>query len=124
MSSIDVQLSATFQSKPGPMLAANYAVPNADIAPVLGRSLSGNAANVTVNLIQPGTMYGDRINQLDIRVAKILRRGRTRTVLALDTYNALNSSAVLAYNNAFVPGATCTWQVRRLERTSICRPSM
>jgi len=116
VSSIDVQLSATFQSKPGPMLAANYAVPNADIAPVLGRNLSGNAANVTVNLIQPGTMYGDRINQLDIRVAKILRRGRTRTVLALDTYNALNSSAVLAYNNAFVPGAT--W----LQPTSVLTP--
>ena len=67
----DVQLSATFQSKPGAMLAANYAAPNADVAPSLGRNLSGNAPNVTVNLVAPGTMYGDRINQLDLRVAKI-----------------------------------------------------
>ena len=27
-------------------------------------------------------------------------------MIALDVYNALNSSAVLTYNNAFVPGGT------------------
>ena len=69
----DVQLSAVFQSKPGAMLAANYAVPNSAVAPSLGRNLSGNAPNVTVNLVAPGTMYGDRINQLDVRVGKTLR---------------------------------------------------
>ena len=103
---IDMQLAATFQSKPGPMLAANYAAPNADVVPSLGRNLSGNAANVTVNLIAPGTEYGDRINELDVRVSKTLKFGRLRTLLALDTYNALNSSVVLTYNPAFVPGGT------------------
>ncbi len=101
---IDVQLSATFQSKPGAMLAANYAAPNAEVAPGLGRNLSGNAANVTVNLVAPGEMYGNRINQLDVRVAKILRYRRSRTQVALEIYNALNSSAVLTYDNTFVPG--------------------
>ena len=102
---LDVQLAATVQSKPGPMLAANYAAPNAAVAPSLGRDLSGNAPNVTVNLVEPGTRYGDRINQMDIRVAKVLRHGRSRTVAAFDIYNALNSSVGLTYNNAFVPGA-------------------
>jgi hypothetical protein len=102
----DVQLSATFQSKPGPMLAANYAAPNASVAPSLGRSLSGSAANVTVNLVAPGAMYGDRVNQLDLRIGKLFKVNGTRTSIALDMYNALNSSAVLAYNNAFVPGGT------------------
>jgi hypothetical protein len=101
---IDVQVSAIFQSKPGAMLAANYVASNAEIAPQLGRDLSGNALNVTVNLVPPGTMYGDRINQLDLRFAKTLRYGRSRTMVAIDVFNALNSSAVLAYNNAFVPG--------------------
>jgi hypothetical protein len=113
---IDVQLSATFQSKPGAMLAADYAAPNSVVAPSLGRSLSGNAQNVTVNLVEPGTMYGDRINQLDVRLAKTLRYGRSRTMLALDLYNMLNSSAALTYNMAFVPGGT--W----LQPTTILTP--
>jgi hypothetical protein len=88
------------------MLAANYAAPNSVVAPSLGRNLSGNAPNVTVNLIAPGTMYGDRVNELDLRVAKILKYGRSRLLLGVDMYNALNSSAVLSYNSAFVPGGT------------------
>jgi hypothetical protein len=103
---LDVQLSATFQGKPGAMLAANYAVPNSAVAQSLGRNLSGNATNVTVNLVAPGTLYGDRINELDFRAAKILKYGRSRTMVAVDIYNALNSSAVLTYNSAFVPGGT------------------
>ncbi len=103
---IGVEVAAAFQSKPGPLLSADYAAPNSVVAPSLGRNLSGNAANVTINLLQPGTMYGDRIHQLDLRVAKILRIGRTRSMVAMDLYNALNSSAVLAYNPAYVPGGT------------------
>jgi Carboxypeptidase regulatory-like domain len=99
-----IQLSATFQSKPGAMLAANYAAGNSDVAPSLGRNLSGNAPNVTVNVVPPGTMYANRINQLDVRVAKTLKFGGSRTLVAVDTYNALNSSAVLSYDSTFVPG--------------------
>ena len=38
--------------------------------------------------------------------AKILRFGATKTMIAVDLYNALNSSVILTYNNAFVPGGT------------------
>jgi hypothetical protein len=103
---IDVQVSAVVQSKPGAMLAANYAASNSEVAPSLGRDLSGNAPNVTVNLLQPGTMYGDRINQVDVRAAKSFRLWRTRTTLGVDVFNAFNSSTVLTYNNTFVPGGT------------------
>ena len=48
--------------------------------------------------------YGDRINQFDIRAAKTLKYGRSRTLIAFDVYNMLNSSAVLTYDNTFVPG--------------------
>ena len=51
-------------------------------------------------------MYGARINELDLRVAKTVKYRGLRSVVALDIYNALNSSAVLAYNPAFVPGGT------------------
>jgi carboxypeptidase family protein len=101
---IDLQVSAVVQSKPGAMLQANYAVPNADVVPSLRRNLSGNATNVTVNLIPAGTMRGDRINQVDLRFAKAFRGGGTRTTVGVDVFNALNSSAVLTYNGTFVPG--------------------
>ena len=61
---------------------------------------------MTINLIEPGTLYGDRINLLDLRVAKAFRIGRGRATIGIDIYNALNSSSVLTYNNTFVPGGT------------------
>jgi hypothetical protein len=103
---IDVQVSGVMQSKPGAMLQANYAVPNRDVVGSLGRNLSGNATNVTINLIEPGTEYGKRVNQLDFKVAKVLRFGATRATVGVDLFNALNSGAVLTYNNTFVPGGT------------------
>jgi hypothetical protein len=96
----DVQVSGAYQSVPGPQIAANYNASNVVVAPSLGRNLSGGA-NVTVNLVAPGTMYGDRLNQLDLRFSKSVRLGRTRTRFNVDLYNALNSNAVLTLNNNF-----------------------
>jgi hypothetical protein len=109
---IDVQIGATFQSVDGPVIAANYAVPTAVIATTLGRPLSGGAANATVNLIEPFTMRGDRINQLDLRLAKVLNLAGTRLQLGIDFYNALNSSVVQTENPNFVPGGA--WRVPTL----------
>jgi hypothetical protein len=103
---VDVQVSSVMQSKPGALLAANYAFPAAQVAAVLGRPVAGNPANVTVNLLEPGTRYGDRINQLDFRAAKVLRFAGTRATVGVDIYNMLNSDAVLSYNNTFVPNGT------------------
>jgi hypothetical protein len=97
---IDVQVSGTFQSLPGAQLSANLVVPNAAVRPSLGRDLSGGV-NTTVNIIAPGTLYGERLNQLDIRVGKILRLGPRRLAVNLDVYNALNAATVLTYNNQY-----------------------
>jgi hypothetical protein len=101
----DVNVSVTWRSDPGPELAANYVVSNAIAAPSLGRNLS--SGNVTVNLIEPATLYGARLNNLDMRIAKILRFGSTRAQLGVDVYNLLNTDVVTAYNNAYTaPTAT------------------
>jgi hypothetical protein len=101
----DLNVSMTWRSDPGPDLAANYVVTNAIAAPSLGRNLS--SGNVTVNLIQPGTLYGARLNNVDMRVAKIVRLGGTRAQLGVDVYNLLNTDVVTAYNqNYTAPTAT------------------
>jgi hypothetical protein len=62
----------------------------------LGRLPSGGVATgtTTVNLIQPGTLYGPRFNQIDARFGKVVRLGRTRGVLSLDLYNLLNADTI------------------------------
>jgi hypothetical protein len=98
---VDVQVSGSFQSIPGPEIAANYVASSALVAQSLGRSLAGGEANVTVNIIEPGTMYGERLNQLDMRVGKILRFGRNSTSFNLDIFNVLNGNAVTTESPAF-----------------------
>jgi hypothetical protein len=108
---IDLQVGGTFVSKPyqgvnvpsisSQSLAANWVVSNALIAPSLGRNLAGGAANATVNLVEPGTLYGDRLNLLDVRVAKRFTFGPRAVTLGLDVFNLLNSSAVLTYNQTY-----------------------
>jgi len=98
---IDVQLSGTFQSLPGPQLAAEFTVLNAVAAPLLGRPLSGNAANATVNIVEAGDLYGERRNQLDLRVAKIFRINQSRLTAGIDIANVLNANPVLAETSAY-----------------------
>ena len=116
---LDVQASLAYSGKAGIQvsgfgtpagvggaLAANYTVANSVVAPQLGRNLSGNAPNVTVNIVQPGVLYGDRVNEIDIRLGKILKFGKTRTTVGVDVYNLLNSPAILSYNQAFIAGGS------------------
>ena len=111
---IDVSVAATYQYLPGPEIAANWAVPARLVTPQLGRPLAGNAANITVNLVEPGTEFNDGLNQLDLRFAKIVRIGGTRTTINFDLYNATNANTILTLNNGYITDAQdrpTTWQV-------------
>ena len=99
---VDVQVSGTMQSIPGGTLPANLSVPTATVAQSLGRPLAGSAPFATLNLVTPGSVLGDRVNQLDLRVRKVLRFGRARVQVGVDLYNALNSSAIQTYNQTFI----------------------
>jgi hypothetical protein len=103
---IDVILSGTLRSYPGPQILANYRANNAAISPSLGRNLSGGANNVSVSLVEPMSQYGERLNQIDMRVGKVFRVAGARTSVNLDIYNLLNVDAVTGLNNNFGP----VWQ--------------
>jgi hypothetical protein len=60
---------------------------------------------MTVNILEPGTMYGERSNQMELRLAKILNIAGTTTTASVDIYNLLNANPVLTQNNAFA-----SWQ--------------
>jgi Carboxypeptidase regulatory-like domain len=107
----DVQVAATFQSRPfaganlpsiaSQSLAANWLASNLVIAPALGRPLAGNATLASVNLVEPGTMYGDRINKVDFRASKIFRFGGQRLNVGVDVFNVFNTNDVIQYFQTF-----------------------
>jgi hypothetical protein len=95
-------VSAALQSVPGAMILASYVAGNAEVRPSLGRNLAaGVNGNVTVDLIEPGTQYGERATNLDVRFARRVRVGRGRLMASLDVFNILNSSDVLTHNTRF-----------------------
>ena len=107
----DVQVSGTFQSLPGVPVEARLSAP---FLPGVG-GLQQFPGIAVFHIIEPGQVYGDRLNQIDIRVAKILRFGRTRSIVGFDIYNLLNTDVVTGQNNVYTPvGSTGTWQVPNL----------
>jgi hypothetical protein len=98
---VDVQVSGTLQSIPGPPLLANFVVTNAVASPSLGRALSGGAANVTVPILSPTEMYGERRNQIDLRLAKVFRLNQTRLTAGVDIANLTNANPVLTQSAAY-----------------------
>ena len=98
---IRTDIAATYQSLPGPLIAANYIATNAVIAPSLGRNLAGGTANATLNLVPPGSLFGERLNELDLRFGKTFRLGQKIIRGNLDIYNALNGNAVRSVNASY-----------------------
>jgi hypothetical protein len=101
----DLRVSGTLQSMPGVQIQANVIYTGAQILamnPSLGSFSTGANGQASVGVITPGTLFNDRTNQVDFRLAKILRLGGTNTVdLAFDLYNLFNSDAIQGQNNTY-----------------------
>jgi carboxypeptidase family protein len=100
---IDVQVSGSFRSTPGTSLSVGYTATNAILAAssTLGRVLSGNAQNMVIGIERPNERFTERRNELDMRIGKVLKYARTRSVVSLDIYNAFNSDAMIVQNQAY-----------------------
>jgi hypothetical protein len=101
---VDVLLGLTFRSDQGAPLRAIWNAPTAAVTAALGRPAVGVGNTIGIDLIAPGEKWGDRVNEISLRFAKIVRFGRTRTHVGLDIFNVLNQDAILTYNQTFAPG--------------------
>ena len=90
------QAGVSLLSYPGLPLTVNWAVPLA--------LLPNRSAPVTVPIIAPGTSYLPRWNQLDVHFTREVRVGRYAIRPTIEVFNLLNTSVILAQNQAF--GAT------------------
>jgi len=54
-----------------------------------------------VPLIVPGALYGDRMNEVDIRVGRPVRFGRSRVTPQVELYNVFNANPVTSENSQY-----------------------
>jgi hypothetical protein len=67
----------------------------------LGRPFSSGQPIEFLSIVQPGALYGARLNGVDLRIAKNLTFGRTRTMVAVDIFNLLNSNTPDVYQQTY-----------------------
>ena len=103
---VNVLVAGTFRSDQGGVLSANWNAPVALVTTALSRPAAVVGSTVPISLVAPGQVWGDRVNALDLRFAKILHFGRARYNVGVDVINVTNSNAILTYNQNFNPAVT------------------
>ena len=111
-----LQVSGVFQSLPPDPVAgagaaaganslANYSVSDATPGISLGRPIATPGGTITVPLVDPSNYadFGDRVNQVDLRLTKGVRVGRYRVDIMADFYNAFNVAPVQTYSTTYGP---------------------
>jgi hypothetical protein len=107
----DIIISGTYQLSTGPNILATWNAPNSVIAPALGRNLAACPATGTctatksIQLIEPGTVWGDYLKELDLRLSKRITIGSWRFRGDLNLYNVFNSDFASTVNTTFSTAA-------------------
>ena len=57
----------------------------------------------SAQLIQPGTQFEERLNQVDFRLSKYVKVAWTRVQASVDIYNLFNASSILGLNTRYGP---------------------
>jgi hypothetical protein len=117
---IDVLFSGTFRSLPypgnefpsvqsqslgGQVVALFLGIPGVD-STNLGRPLSSGIPIQFLNIVEPGALYGKRLNSIDLRFGKILRSGNTRAAINFDIYNLFNANTTEVFQRTYTPPST------------------
>jgi hypothetical protein len=109
---LDVLVSATVRSQPPLALDAEWQVPNSTVIGLLGFTPPGFNANGNTTIALTDSEHrlfaGNRRTQVDMRFAKVVRFGRTRTDVGVDLWNLFNTNYATGYEDTFVIGSD-TW---------------
>jgi hypothetical protein len=111
---LDVLVSGIFRSQAnaqpgagvgtnGASRSATFRMTAAQFLAATGRPLAPGLATQDVELLLPGALYGDRVNAVDMRFAKIVRVRKTKTTVGLDLYNLFNSNTASTYESVYDP---------------------
>jgi hypothetical protein len=92
-----INASATWQNRVGPQILASTTV--ATLPNTLGRTPT--AAALSASLVEPGTLYSDRLNQIDFRLAKGFKVGNSRIQGTISAFNLLNGNAPTSLNTTY-----------------------
>jgi hypothetical protein len=105
---IDVLVSTVLRSQPAAQITASWVVPNSVIQAALGHLPPGATPTGTTTISLDDNahkVYADnRRSQIDMRFAKIVRFGRTRTDIGVDLNNLLNTNYATGYNTTYTYG--------------------
>ena len=108
----------------GASRAANFLMTAAQFQSYTGRSLRTGVTTENVNMLLPGQLYGDRINNLDMRVAKIIRIKSTRANVGVDFYNLTNANTHSTVDQSYsaTPNAAGVIGANWLRPTAVLQP--
>jgi hypothetical protein len=96
-----VGFSGVFQTLPGPNILATESLTKAQglTSTTLGRAFFESTYNIP--LVTPGTLYGDRVYQIDLRLSKAVPLGHGSLRTNVNLYNVMNANPVLIQSNTY-----------------------
>ena len=101
------RLSGLFQSVPGTQSARDAGNVGKDISEIysIGRAIAPGLTQttVTLRLNEPGTVFLNRVNQVDFAVSRDFRAGKFTVRPQVDIFNALNNNAITQVNANYGP---------------------
>ena len=101
------RVSGSFQSLPGVQSSRDGGNVGKDINETysVGRAIAPGLTQTTVNvrLNEPGSVFLDRVNQVDFAISRDFQIGRARVRPQIDIFNALNNNAITQVNTTFGP---------------------
>ena len=96
-----IRLSGVFQSTAGDRINQTYQVTPTNFLAQTGVPMG--QSSVTLRLSEPGSVYADRVNQLDFTVAKTWITRGIRLTPEVSLFNALNANPIVSQTTAFGP---------------------